>query len=309
MLFPSSGNIVALNDEYPPFDPGVEYFRDPQADMELPMLDVVGKKTVIWSEDPSAWLLTSNRVLRRGDAKTTGRVNAGFVIDPPYSTRIALMPTSADAKNSWLGEMQQSMQKGRRPGRFIFRDKRDQGTVNVTIERSQADLEEFRKIYDRITKKDTVEVANILVATKMVTDEGLYNMTMDFRYPPLPPTQGFNIFGPMSFLRFEGAIGHVAAASKMIDINAPSTIEFKDIEHFKAHGGVITVPVQVKAGRGDAQLQFSGVSEAWINNNPALRTEEASRPMTDYTLLGIGSIQAIAAAIAIGRAIVGRASS
>jgi hypothetical protein len=68
-FFASTPNSVIIKDEYPPFEPGVEYFENPREDMELPILDVVGKKTVIWTEDASAWLFTSNRILRRGDGQ------------------------------------------------------------------------------------------------------------------------------------------------------------------------------------------------------------------------------------------------
>lgn len=94
---------------------------------------------------------------------------------------------------------------------------------------------------------------------------------MDFRYPPIPPNRGFNIFGPIRRMEFSRAVGSLALGSRHIDIKVPSLLDFRDIQSLDIEKGVFTVPIQLKTSEETAKIQLKATSQTFLNDEPLNR--------------------------------------
>jgi len=170
----------------------------------------------------------------------------------------------------------------------------------LRLERTATELQEFDLITERLKTHDTVEHVSVEYPRALQDDESgqdvfMYeSRPMNFRYPP-SPARGFNVFGTMTHLTIEGATGSVVLGSRVVDLPAPGTLEFRDIESFKAARGLI--PIAVRGGTAvDTTLTFSGVSEAWLNGEPLTRLSDRFSWSAGFMAMIAGIVQAIAAA-------------
>jgi hypothetical protein len=124
------------------------------------------------------------------------------------------------------------------------------------------------------------------------------NLT-NYRYPPSPPARGFNVFGQMENLQLEGATGSVIVGSRVADIPAPSMLEFRDIESFRAARGLMPVAVRGATEGLDTTLTFSGVSEAWLNGEPMTRTWDSFSWSWSFVAMLAGIIPIVGAGLAL----------
>ncbi len=308
-LFPSSANTVILRESYQQIltgaprkqngkvDAGSVLPGGDQSNAELPALDLLGKRTVIWSEGASAsvWLSETNMTtVKVGQAASS----VGLVIDPVFSARVTVIPTSREALARFS-----AVEKDRLlPQPQDWLGVSETGSISLRLERTPDELQEFDKVAERLKVKDRLEMVKVeLPLTGWLKESGNEFVTyethrMDFRYPPSPPARGFNIFGAMAHLELEGATGSVVLGSRVADIPAPSTLEFRDIASFKAARGMIPVAVRGAADPFDTTLTFSGVSEAWLNGEPLTRNVDRVSWSTGFLLFVAGIVQAVAAA-------------
>lgn len=92
---------------------------------------------------------------------------------------------------------------------------------------------------------------------------------MTFRYPPIPPNRGFNIFGPISSMKFSRAVGSLALGSRQVDIKVPSLLDFQDIQSLNIEKeGVLTVPIQLNTAEEKAKILLQATSQTFLNNDP-----------------------------------------
>lgn len=307
-LFPTSANIVDLQESYQQIRTGTPrlprtldtiYSRnmdDKQSNAEVPALELLGKRTVLWTEGAhaSVWLSeTSMTTLRVGQA---GRA-VGLVIDPVFSARVAVIPTSREA----LARFAKVEQEQLLPQPQDWLGVSGTGSIALRLERTIAELQEFDQITERLKTHDTVEQVSVEYPRPAQLDANgqdvfMYQTgPMSFRYPP-SPARGFNVFGTMTRLAFEGATGSVVLGSRVVELPAPGTLEFRDIESFKAARGLIPIAVRGGAQAGDTTLTFSGVSEAWLNGEPLTRLSDRFSWSAGFMAMIAGIIQAIAAA-------------
>jgi len=307
-LFPTSANIVDLQESYQQIRTGTPrqprtldtiYSANPddkQSNAEVPALDLVGKRTVLWTEGPhaSAWLSehfdgSSLHVAEKGSA-------VGLVIDPVFSARIAVIPTSREA----IARFAKIEREQLLPQPQDWLAVSEAGSISLRLERTRAELEEFDHITERIKTHDTVEHVSVEYPRTAQLDANgqdvfLYQpRVMNFRYPP-SPARGFNVFGTMTHLAFDGATGSVVPGARVVDIPAPSTLEFRDIESFTAARGLIPIAVRGGTDALDTTLTFSGVSEAWLNGVPLTRLSDRFSWSNGLLAMIAGIVQAIAA--------------
>ncbi len=93
-----------------------------------------------------------------------------------------------------------------------------------------------------------------------------------FRYPPIPPNRGFNIFGPISDLQFSKAMGSLALGSRNIDIKVPSRLAFREITNLDLDKKtVFEVPIQLDTASEKAAIRLTANSQAFLNDEPLNR--------------------------------------
>lgn len=309
-MFASSANIVEVQESYERIRTGTPRkartldtigsadLDDRQSNAEVPALDLIGKRTVLWSDgaQASVWLSehsdnSSSHVGRTGSA-------VGLVIDPAFSARVAVIPTTREA----LARFAKIEQEQLLPQPQDWLTVSERGAVSLRVERTPEELAEFDRIAQRIRAHDAVErVAVDYPRALQIADSGqdvfMYEpRMMSFRYPPAPPARGFNVFGTMTHLSFEGALGSVVVGSRNIDISAPSTLEFRDIESFKAARGLIPIAVGGSSDVQNTTLTFSGVSEGWVNGDPLTRVSDRLSWSLGLFQMLTGIVSAIAAA-------------
>ncbi len=309
-LFPTSPNVVEIIESYQ--DVRVGSPREPrtlltigrddqwQSSTEVPALDLLGQRTVLWTSGPSAsvWLSEhfDNSSLRRG---REGEV-VGVVIDPAFSARIAVIPTTHDA----LARFAKVEKEELLPQPQDWLGVSDAGAVLLRLERTSDELREVDLVTARLKEDDTVEEAPIewpqavqLAANRQ--DVFYYEpRAMDFRYPP-SPGRGLNVFGTMEHLTFSGATGSVVLGTRVVEIPAPSNLEFRNIENFSAATGVIPIAMQAGAQAASTTLSFSGVSEAWLNGEPLTRFSDRFRWTGAFFTMIAGLVQAVGAAVGL----------
>ena len=304
-LFPSSANTVDITESYQRILTGIPRQPSPdslepagaQSNAELPALDLLGKRTIIWSEGPNAsvWLSeTGMTTLELGKAGSA----VGLVIDPAFSARITVIPTSREV----LARFAKIERDQMLPQPQDWLAVSETGSISLRLERSVEELKEFDAMAERLKIRDKVENVSVeYPRTGSIDASGepfftYESHTMNFRYPPSPPARGFNVFGQMAHLEFEGVTGSVVIGSRVVEIPAPSTLDFRDIESFKAARGLIPVSVSGAGETLDTTLTFSGISEAWLNGEPLTRIYDRFSWSVGFIALIAGIVQAIAAA-------------
>jgi hypothetical protein len=221
----------------------------------------------------------------------------GLVIDPVFSARITVIPTSPEAL-ARFSEVEKSQML---PQPHDWLGVSERGSISLRLERTADDLQEFETMTGRLMKSDRIENAYVeYPRSGWVVSSGQNFFTyepksMNFRYPPSPPSRGFNVFGQMAHLSLEGATGSVVFGSRTVDIPGPSTLEFRDIENFVATGGMIPLQVRGATDAFNTTLAFSGVAEARLNGEALPRNADRFSFSMGIVAVLAGVVQAIAA--------------
>jgi hypothetical protein len=318
-FYPSSANIVDITESYKEIKIGVPREKDAywaypgarQSNSELSTLDVLGKRILIWTDSPNSfiWVWRSG-----GEPRVANVVHQkaviGLVVDPIFNARITVIPTTQEA----LARFRSLEPRQMLPQPEDWLGVSEAGSISVRVDRTEAELREFDGMAERLRVKDKLEKVKIaypLVAKVAATGQDVFTYEpylTSYRYPPSPPARGFNVFGQMARLQFEGATGSVVLGSRVVGIPAPSTLEFRGIESFKAVRGLIPIAVSGAPDGFDTTLTFSGMSEAWLNGEPMTRTWDRFSWSWSFVAILAGIIQAIGAAVAIAVSI-GRRSA
>jgi len=311
-LFPSSPNVVEISESYEALRTGIPRLprtletaygeaEDSDSNAEVPALDLLGKRTILWTEGPNASVWLSEHFDGSSLKVGQGQSSVGVVIDPVFSARVAVIPTTREA----LARFAQIEKKEILPQPQDWLTVSESGAISLRLQRTADELEEFDQIAQRLKHHDSAEKVNIeypelVQIASTGADAFLYEKKlMDFRFPPAPPSRGFSVFGPMANLVFEGALGNVMLGSKAVpDISSPSTLEFRDIKGFKTAKGFMPITVG-ESSAFDTKLMFGGISEAWLNGEPLNRLADRLSWSTGVIAMIAGVIQAIAAAFAL----------
>jgi hypothetical protein len=292
-LFASSDNSVELSESYRTM---VRKESEPPGDMlEVPTLDVLGKGTILWIDDPNGWVRMNGRTTAASGEHTI----VGLVLDPPFAARISIVPTTEEAVGRYL----QSEADELLPEPLDTLTVADKGSASASVVRAMADLPAFDEMAKRITENnhlDSVVIDEPKEGGIGATGKDLFSYeqtAIRFRYPPVPPSRGLNVFGGFSYLRFDGAVGSVVVGSRILAFGAPSVLEFKQLSQFRASRGV--VPVQTGMDGSGARLDFSAVSDTFLNDEPVTPNADGDLRWVAYGALFAGIIQAVAACIGL----------
>ena len=263
-------------------------------DIEYPIGDFIGPNVLFWSENNSIIMKSGKKAVPTPInyidnafmiKNKTNKIITALIINSPFSVRMACIPYSKSGRPAILGD--------------VYKEKIypfvDYGTVNVFIKDPVRQGSEYEKILNIHKKGDVIWVGDVNYIDNRLGG----NHTMNFRLPPAPPREGFNIFGEPSSIKFGSAIGKLMIGSSPMDIIAPSNIEFNNIKTIKTENNVIHIPFQIDTKNSTAKLLIQGTSEVIINGDKMtfiLNKYKNILPITNI-LSGIASI--ISAIIAI----------
>lgn len=108
---------------------------------------------------------------------------------------------------------------------------------------------------------------------------------MEFRYPPIPPFKGFNIFGAISNLTFPAATGTISIGSRTTEVKLPSLIDFRDIQSLDIKDIAkrnIPIPVQLDSAEGYAKIQLKATSQIFLNGESLNKLADEYKINSDY---------------------------
>jgi hypothetical protein len=257
----------------------------------VPLGDFLGPDIVLWSEDDDVAILAGKRIILASPPGNEGKKITVLVPKPPFSIRVACLPLSEEAVDLYneVTKDEKDTEEDYLSGMMIQEE--DSGTVHVSIGDVQGHAQEFSDVYNRMKQNDIVTIYNIhgdFIAVRSNEDPGVKVKllpAMKFRYPPIPPNPGFNIFGSFNNIKFNSATGSVLLGSQPLDIKVPSTFELQDITALSVKGGVI--PIQWSTAKDDTNIQLRATARVFLNGEPVVSIPSLGPPISrDFRFLG-----------------------
>ena len=263
-------------------------------EVNYPIGDFLGPDVILWSGDKSAFVTAEKETFRptQSEDQNSKRVTA-IVIKSAFSVRVACEPFEKDELDVYLKDLD-----SRSGNLFIPRRVRDSGKVVVSIFEPRRQASEFNDIY-RFMKANPVT----WVKTPHGNNDGTNNFSEEewnFRYPPLPPNAGFNIFGPINNLTLTSALGTMMIGSRQFPITAPSSLKLENIQSLKVAGDVISVPIQLDMGKNQASLELEATSEVYVNDESLNKKSDQHKDVSDYLLLTSPIISILSLLVGLG---------
>lgn len=232
-----------------------------QVEMGLPLGDFLGPNVIFWWDTNTSSIVSPKEMIPVSILHEAGKKTViATVINPPFSVRVALNSASAGEVEAIFKYSKKYFDNG-----YTAYSPRGEGRVLLTIKNPEDQVADFNEIYNRLKRNELTLAYNIPTddASKYPTGA----VDMQFRYPPIPPNNGFNIFGPIRDLKLQSSVGSVLIGSRQYDINAPSELEMRNVESLKVDGGVIPVPLQVsRLTSSQPELQLQARSEIFVNH-------------------------------------------
>lgn len=224
-----------------------------------PVLDLIGKPILIWSNDINASasvndkeIITLNGNDNYGKVKTNDTEYSEFlaiVFEPPFAVRMAMVAASSNDESSlkyfgpsWTAQRESCIQR-------LYIDRYDTSTkdeIRPEIDLTHV-LEEAKKF---IREEGSMVVSPVRIGS---TQE----MIMNFSYPELPEQWGFSLWGIVPELTMNTAKGGIMLDSTPLSIVAPATLEIHGIEPVDEYQSFITLG---PSGASDFRLKFRSIS-------------------------------------------------
>ena len=135
---------------------------------------------------------------------------------------------------------------------------RKRGSLKLTLLEPLAPSE-YAHLQQALDKSDVMETYGI-----RSRDPGLDNNGMNFRYPPIPPAGGFNVFGLLSQLALHVKSGQVMIGASSVSIPAPTVVEFNDIMAFTPRRNVVPIPLVVNGQQQSLDFSVESTSKLWL---------------------------------------------
>jgi hypothetical protein len=265
--------------------------KNPQAQTQgYPLGDFLGPELVFWTTDPMASIPVGGLVPPRSTPPNSENVVTALVIHSgDYATRVAATPVTADIYDKLLPSL-----RGREgaSGKYIITPPLDRGTVELSDD-APLSASEYRHLRAYVQRNPVTAAtlrSDVVLGNKPLERYGSeYDMRESFSYPPLPPEDGFNVFGPLSELDFSSARGAISASGREIALNAPADVAITGLRRLTdSRNGQQLVPVPLYTTQANANINFSGVGELNVDGTPmTLRAN-------NYTGILSGLIDAIA---------------
>jgi hypothetical protein len=265
-----------------------------QTKMSMPLGDFLGPNVIFWNEDENTSILASSKVVYIPDKNITGKkLVKAFVANPPFAIRVVAIPFDEDSliktqdEAPYRGDGDYSPMTSQ--GRF------DNGEANIKIYTPDNQAKEFEQVYQSMKQEGAT-----------VSDFKTYNVKeieggkMQFKYPPIPPNNGFNIFGEINKLKVDSTLGNILIGARSYNIEAPANLELRDIKKFEIKNGVMEIPIQIGLDVAPSKIQLNATSEIYVNDESITRRLDNNKTLIDYIVLlgtAIGTIVAIVSAI------------
>lgn len=236
-----------------------------------PALDVMGPQISIALSDHQ----TVNNVIWDAslpDEPTSDDILevARLEIEVPFSARVSVLQTKADGPPTGDSRSEEhNMFAG--SGSFF---------VSAAEFLSEEDYGRFRS-----SLPDSPYIARA-----MKGERAPYS-SMSFRLPFPAPRVGLHIYGDLFALRFSMSKGDFSFGKEQISINAPSLLQFSNIEPVPSEGGYVGIPVSFDQNAGGS-LDFFAHGEIEINGEKLAKSE----PFISQTVIMFATL--IAALIA-----------
>jgi len=245
---------------------------------EFPSVDFVGPDIVFWTDsDNNADIVTPRKVFH-GPPPSAGAVIGVFITKPPFATRVAIMP---------LTERERDREVAAPNPKFTYPSLSDDGGVRLTV-LNPADLaREYSDIRDFVRRHPVEAVTEIPLSSSEIPVEDIDHpgpvlrghvppnskIRLEFRYPPLPPQAGLNLFGPLKTLGVSEAVGSVSLGNSRAVPADRSIVEIGDISDINRDRGVISLPPD----RNDTmKVNFRATGDVFIDGKPLSRQLQLS---------------------------------
>lgn len=270
-----------IEEQYVPYTGGIEgdiapyVFKTP---MGFPLGDFLGPNVILWTDDPSAIIRVSDDA--RQDSSLLSPPVAGqrhitaVVATSAFAIRVAVSP---------LGEWWER-ENARHP--IWPGEPRDSGKVFVELLTPQIPEAEYQSIYEWVRANELTSVPTHLGTENQLTS--LMAVAMSFRYPPVPNNAGFNVFGALSFLRFDWTDGEMNVGTQTQPL-VSTPLELRGIDTLLVRDAKEAVPLRLHLPDGQAEFNFQAKSEVSINGeHPGMAREKTLQTLSVvFGLLGL----------------------
>lgn len=314
-LFPSSVAVASVEETYNAYNQSAihtdEEKRTYKLDdvVEYPLGDFLGPDLVFWTYDQSAFIVSPQGAFFTdvGGKQGGRRVTAVLFRDSNFSVRVACQPFESEEVRNYVSQKQ-----GEKINYYLSRNVRDSGKMLIEISDPEGQTANFQDAYAYMKENPVVWVrvpcACHFKEGNQRDENNITNDEWNFRYPPVPPNSGFNIFGPINYLKMSSARGNLMLGTQALDITAPSPLEFRNIRSLQVDGGVIAVPIQLDAAKDTAEVKLQAVSEVYLNGGLVKMKDVGKEEAAEYISLLCALCSIITALITIGSIIIKRPS-
>ncbi len=264
-----------------------------QTQMSMPLGDFLGPRAVFWNEDEPTSVLASTKVLHVAESLHGKKLIKALVVNPPFAVRVVAIPFNEDAMLTSAGQAPKRNEADYSP--IVSQGRFDRGETDVTIHTPESQPKEFEKLYQSMKEQGTT-----LSDFKTYYSSQVAGGKMVFRFPPIPPNNGFNIFGRINKFKSESTIGNLLIGSRSFNIEAPATVELKDIKKLELKNGVLEVPIQIGVAETPARVQLKATSEIYVNDESITRRIDNNKTLVEYVVLTatiLGAVLAVLSAI------------
>lgn len=299
-MFPSSKTSATISEDYSIQETGSPL----QEIVGVPLGDFLGPKIVVWSNDDKLNIMAGKDIINPPAPLKNSQIVTALVAHPPFSLRIACIPEDADVVSIYRQVLaSKPVQHSDVDYLQMVRHPEDeQGVVNILIPDIEEGAAQFAAVYKKMKENDIVRVPNVpgdFIVKDYDTGKeiGKYKTVpwMEFRYPPIPPNPGFNVFGSFSAINFRDIKGHILVGSRVHEINVPSDLELRDINSLEIDGGVIKVPIRWDSKGSLVDIQLQATAQARLNGEPLTSRFDAYRQYFEYVLLISAILSAVGA--------------
>jgi hypothetical protein len=251
-----------------------------QSQMAMPLGDFLGPNIVLWSDDEATSILASSGVIDIPKTNSVGKkLIRGMVVNPPFAVRIVTFAFGKDA-TAMSTATDPSEQKEKHYSFLGSQGRFDNGEVSIKINNPDKQAKDFEQIYQSIREKGTTDAY-----FKTYNSSELPEGKMEFKYPPIPPNNGFNIFGKINKLKITSTLGNLSIGSRPYNIEAPADFELRDIKEMEIKNGVMEIPLQIGMDEIQSKIVLRANSEIYVNNESITRRIDNNKTLIEYVVL------------------------
>lgn len=279
-MFASSRSAFSLQEKYLAWqgDFAERTFKEILTEAEYPVADFLGPNIIFWSADEKGVLaVEKGGTFEQKPDEGRKSVLAFLIKRAPWSARLACIPVDSQWKSEYLYALPDLGDA------LMARALDAPGEITLSATDDDQDRVNLRRVYEQLRANDRVWVRNIPAMYTTDDNQVVDQISMEFRYPPMPPIEGCNIFGNLSHLEVHSALGRLDAAGQEIDMQTATSVELRDMKDPSFEAGVLKIPV--KADAGDVEFSVKSVSQLKINGQTRNNIGRIIGIRTEYEFL------------------------